>query len=445
MIVKRESGPTKQLFDFQKDAVRTLIANPRKHFVVATVGSGKGAISISWAAKKCVQTKKKKLLVITTSSKTKVKDELKRNDFEQDADNFVSPAFREVIQMETVSWDLLYKWVANHEGELAQWVYIADEIHKAKNSTSRRGKAFLKIADATPDWTGYTATPGDTWIDFHSYFRATHLIRNKTQFIGRFCRVQTFKGFPEIVGYNEEDTLRRWWTDVSYAPDTRKMLAELPKANYSVVEFRKPSAYDKVIKLRQRVCEDGTFKPDPDYEDILQNPSATAHYLRQLCWTKEKAAWVADFLEGLDDQCIIFYSYTATADAIEKIAQKVLPKGAKVWRIDGSHHVIPTKEMMGGRDIVLAQWQSGGEGLNMQHIHIWLCVEMTYAYSVFNQAKGRVMRIGQTRPVFYYLLLSKQTIEEDILACLRGKKSFSEKVWLLGQKLIKPKEENVSD
>lgn len=434
----------KPLYQFQRQAILALLRDPKKHIVVATVGSGKGATSVYWAAKKCAETGKRKVLVITTSSKTKVRDAYKRNDFEQDADNFVSPKFRQAVQFETVSWDLLYKWVENHKNELSRWVYIADEVAKMKAGvSSRRGRAFLKIATATNDWTGYTATPGDSWIDFYAYFQACGLVNNKTQFTRRFCRVQTFKGFPEIVGYNEEDTLKRWWATISYAPDTSKVMSELPKANYSLVEFNRPPAYSKVVKLRQRVCEDGAFKPDPDYEDIIDNPSAMAHYLRQLCFTKEKQQWVADFLEGLGDQCIIFYNYTATADEIERIAKRVLPKGVKVWRIDGSHHIIPTAEMMGPRDIILTQWQSGSEGLNMQHIHIWLCAEMTYAYSIFNQAKGRVMRIGQTRPVFYYLLLSKQTIEEDILKCIREKKSFSEKVWLLGQKLIKPKEENV--
>ena len=426
----------KQLYDFQKSCVKTLIESPDKHIVVLEVGLGKGAISVSWAAEACKRSGKRRVLVITTSSKTKVKDELKRNDFEQDADEFVSPFFRQsLLAFETVSWDSLYKWVLAHKNDLSDWVVIADEIFKAKTPTSRRGKSFQKITQSTHDWTGYTATPGSVWIDYLGYFEATGLVRNKTHFVRRFCVIQTYKGFPEIVSYREEEVLKRWWAQISYAPDANKALSELPKANYSIVTVPKPKGYDKVLKMRQKLCADGTVSEE--YKDIITNASQLTNYLRKLCFTPEKKQWISDFLEGLGDNAIIFYNYRDTGDELEEIAKRALPKDAKIWRIDGSHHEIPTKETMGKHDIVLAQWQSGGEGLNLQHVHIWLAVEMTYSQVIWHQAKGRVMRIGQTRPVFYYLLKTKHTIEDAILECLKRKQDFAEKNWLLGQGMLK--------
>lgn len=437
-----ELGDTvaKKLFNFQEDTVNVLLDNPKKHIVVAEVGLGKGAISVSWAKGLCKRENKHKVLVITTASKVHVKDKLKRNDFEQDADEFCGEDFRLTTKFETVSWDMLYRWVDEHRRELGEWVYIADEIFKAKTSTSRRGKAFQKIAQSTTHWTGYTATPGDKYIDLEAYFQACGLVRNVTHFKRQFCIIQTFKGFPEIVGYLEEPTLKRWWAEISYAPDTQKALQELPKATYKVVDLPKPKGYEKVLKMRQKLCKDGTLSED--YEDFLDNPSKTAHYLRQLCFTKEKQQWLSDFLEGLGENCIVFYNYRETGDTIEQLALKALPKGAKVWRIDGSHHEIPTKETVGKYDIVLAQWQSGAEGLNVQYARVWIAAEMTYSYTTHHQGKGRVMRIGQTRPVFYYLLKTQKTIEDDILKCIQEKRDFAENVWLLGNGLIKEKDEH---
>lgn len=426
----------KTLLKFQSATVKELIDNPSKHIIVAGVGTGKTAISVSWAKRVCVSKDIRKVLVITTASKSKTKDAQKRNDFEAEADDFCGETFRErLTSFETVSWNSLHKWVDEHKRDMDEWAFIADEIQRIKGWTTGMGRSFLKIASATDNWVGFTGTPGDYWISYGAYFQACGLIRNKTHFVRRFCRVQTYKGFPEIIGYNYEDTLEKWWASISYAPDTTEIAKELPKATHKVIHFSKPTGYSKVMKLRQRLCEDGTISND--YEDFLDNPSAVFHYLRQLCFTKEKQQWLADFLEGLGENCIIFYNYTDTADAIEKIAKKVLPKGAKVWRIDGSHHTIPTKDTIGPHDIVLSQWQSGSEGLNLQFMRVWVSVELTYAYSTAQQARGRVLRKGQDRPVFFYYLQTEGTIEDDIMECLRNKGEFSERVWLLGNGLTK--------
>lgn len=428
--------PNENLYRFQSETVRVLLEETNKHIVVAGVGTGKTAISVVWAQAKCLERGLSKVLVITTASKSKTKDAENRNDFEAEADNFCGRGFRQNLQeFETVSWNSLHKWVEQHRRKIREWVVIADELQRIKGWTTGMGKSFIKIAQETVNWVGFTGTPGDYWISYGAYFQACGLVRNKTHFMQNFCVVQTFKGFPEIVKYQNESTLKKWWAEISYAPDTTQIAQELPEATHKVVYFPKPTSYEKVLKMRQKLCSDGTLSEE--YEDFLDNPSKTFHYLRQLCFTKDKQQWISDFLEGLGENCIIFYNYTETANTIEAIAKKVLPKDAKVWRIDGSHHQIPTKDTVGKHDIVLSQWQSGSEGLNLQFMRVWVSVELTYAYSTAQQARGRVLRNGQTRPVFFYYLQTKDTIEGDIMECLKNKSEFSEKVWLLGKGMVK--------
>ena len=419
---------TLTLYDFQKNCVKALLSG--KRIIYASVGTGKTGIGAVWANEVCKRTGKQKVLVVSTASKVKT------SDFQEAFRDFVSPSFLSSLSSFSLSsWHSLHKWVKLHQNELSEWVVIADECQRMCGFTSRMAKSFLQITKATQDWAGFTGTPGDTWEKFGAYFCATGLVRNKTHFANRFFIVETYKGFPEIVGYKEQDTLKRWWANISYAPDTSKIAQELPKATHKVVYFSKPKGYEKVLKMRQKLCSDGSLSED--YDDFLDNPSATFHYLRQLCFTKEKQQWLSDFIEGLGENCIIFYNYKETANTIEAIAKKVLPKGAKVWRIDGSHHQIPTKDTIGKYDIVLSQWQSGSEGLNLQFMRVWVSAELTYAYSTAQQARGRVLRKGQTRPVFFFYLQTEDTIETDIMNCLKDKGKFSEKVWLLGQGMIK--------
>lgn len=437
MIVKESGeGAGKHLYQFQLDTVKALLEIPEKHIICAGVGTGKTSISMVWAQAKCLERGLSKVLVITTASKSRTKDIEGRNDFELEADDFCGRGFRQNLQaFETISWNKLHDWVDEHRRSIREWVIVADEVQRAKGWTTGMGRSFLKIAAATDNWIGFTGTPGDYWISYGAYFQACGLIRNKTYFMQKFCIVQTFKGFPEIVGYMDESTLKAWWAKISYAPDTSQIAQELPEATHKVVYFPKPTGYEKVLKMRQKLCSNGELSED--YDDFLDNPSAVAHYLRQLCFTEEKQQWLSDFLEGLGENCIIFYNYTETANIIEEIAKKVLPKGAKVWRIDGGHHQIPTAETIGKHDIVLSQWQSGSEGLNLQFMRVWVSVELTYSYSTANQARGRVLRKGQTRPVFYYYLQTKGTIEEAVLKCLHDKSDFAEKVWMQNEKLLK--------
>lgn len=413
-----------QLYDYQKKAVNALLGG--KKIIFAPCGAGKLPVSVVWAAMRCQQTGKDKVLVISTPSKA-----LHTQDFQDGFDGFVSPSFRTSLSsLSLTSWHQLYKWVGEHKRDLSEWVVIADEVARMKGGvSSRMGKSFLRLAQSNPDWAGFTGTPGDKYIDFYAYFQACGLVRNKTEFMRRFCVVQTFKGFPEIARYLETDTLKQWWKDISYAPDTAEMEAQLPTETYKTVMFKKPAGYDKVIKLRQKMLANGEFKADPEYSEIIQNASALTHYLRQLCFTKQKQEWIKDFLTDLDEPIVIFYNYTSTATAIEEAVHKA-NKDAKVWRIDGSHHEIPTAETIGKRDVVLAQWQSGGEALNLQFLRYWLASELCYSYSQFVQAKGRIRRIGQERPMFYYRLITENTIDERVAKCLSDKQDFSEEVWL---------------
>jgi hypothetical protein len=312
---------------------------------------------------------------------------------------------------------------------LGEYVVILDEVQKSSAGvSSQMGKAFLKLTKRNPDWAGFTGTPGDTWLKFYAYFQSCGLVRNKTSFLSEYANIQTYKGFPEIIGWRNEGKLKQMWAQISYAPDTSKVMAELPKETYKTVKFSTPSAYAKVLKTRFRAGSDGT-----DMDDFLDTPGALTSELRRVCFTKDKQEWVKDFVENLESGCVMFYNYIATGDKLEEIIKKALPEGGKVWRIDGSHHDIPTAETIGKKDVVLCQWQSGSEALNLQFLHYMVLVELCYSYSTFTQGLGRIKRVGQKNPMSFYLLICDKGIEQDVLGIIRTKGVFSEKNWCLGK------------
>ena len=408
-----------ELFGFQEQAVSQLSLG--KHFIIAGCGAGKTAIALVWASHKQKETGKTKLLVVTTASKSKT------GDFENEAGEWAPQLKTSLSEFSVISWHKLDKWTRTNYKNIKDYIVIFDEVQRAKAGVSSgMGKAFLKITKINHDWAAFTGTPGDTWLSFYPYFTACDLVLNKTAFLYEYASVQTYKGYPEIVEWKHEDKLKDMWAKISYAPDTQKVMAELPEQTHKVFTFKKPTKYNKTLKTR--LNEDGEF---------LDTAGALCAELRRQCFTKDKQEWIKDFVDGLESGCVFFYNFIKTGDMLEDIMKKALPKDAKIWRIDGKHHEIPTAETIGKKDMVLCQWQSGSEALNLQFLHYWVAVELCYSYSTANQARGRIRRLGQKHPQWYGYLLTEGTIEQDILKCLKQKGEFSEANWCISNNLIK--------
>ena len=418
-----------ELFPFQQEAVAQLMAGMK--IIISNTGSGKSAMAMVFAEQKCREADKNKVLVVTTASKCKAKTAQGLNDFEDEAQKFCSSSFSKSLlsSLSLISWHKLASWTAEHWAEIGNYVIIWDELQKAAaGASSKMGRAFLKITKRNQDWAGFTGTPGDTYLKLYPYFVATNLVRNKTSFLAEYANIQTFKGYPEIVGWRNEPKLKAMWKQIRYAPDANKVLSELPEQTHKVFTFSKPKAYSTVLKTRMRAGSDGT-----NMEDFLDTSMALCSELRRICFTNDKQEWVKEFVESAGANCIMFYNFISTGDKLAEICEKALGENGRVWRIDGKHHEIPTAESVGPRDVVLCQWQSGSEGLNVQFAHLWINVEACYSYSTSIQARGRIRRIGQQHPQHYYYLKTEGTIEDAIYECLHNKSDFAESVWCLGK------------
>ncbi len=407
-----------QLYPHQIEALNALKGG--KHFMIANMGSGKGACLLHWLR----STDKKKWLIVSTSSKRD------SGDFEKECDEWFGTEYRKSLSSFLVlSWAGLRgskknpNWFNEHVDEIDEWAIAFDEVANCKAGiSSSQGTQFLKITSHTGCWTGYTATPAENWLDYYPYFTACGFVRNKTEFQRRFCIMQTFRGFPEIVAYKNEETLRDWWERISFAPDTSELEKSLPPEVHKQVHFKKPVGYDKVDRTGYDL--DGNF---------IETNSGMRHYLRRLCASKQKMDWIKDFVEGLQESCVIFYNYIEEGDQLKTMLDKMKSVG-KVWKIDGKTHDIPTKDTLGKKDVVLAQWVSGSTAINLQFINYWVSCTPHDSFSVSLQARGRIQRIGANKPKFFYYLKCDDTEEDNIYGNLSQKKDFSTRAWVIKRK-----------
>lgn len=407
-----------KLFNHQVEALSALKSGSK--FLIAGTGSGKGAVMLHWLK----STGKKKWLMVTTAGKRD------SHDFEKECDEWFGTEYRKSLSAFSVlsyaglrGTKRIPNWFMEHRNEIDEWAIAFDEIHNCKSGiSSAQGTQFLKITNATDCWTGYTATPAENWLGYYPYFTACKHIRNKAQFNREFCVIETFRGFPDYVGYKNTEQLKEWWAEDSYAPDTSALEASLPPETHIVKHFKKPAGYDKVDRTGYDL--DGNF---------IETNSGLRHYLRRMCASKAKMEWIKDFLDGLQESCVIFYNYVSEGDELEAMIKKIKSVGS-IWRICGGKHAIPSKDTIGKKDVVLAQWVSGSNSLNLQFINYWVSVTPHDSYTTSKQARGRIQRIGAEKPKFFYYLRCDGTEEDNIYENLGNKRDFSTTAWVIKRK-----------
>ena len=130
-----------------------------------------------------------------------------------------------------------------------------------------------------------------------------------------------------------------------------------------------------------------------------------------------------ELVEGLQGQhALVFYSYqhdrTRLLKALEKSARTVkVYTGAEDERAWNAGQI----------DILLAHPASCAYGLNLQrggHHVIWF--GLTWSLELYQQANKRLHRNGQTQPVIVHHLITKNGMDEDVLASLQEKADTQE-------------------
>jgi hypothetical protein len=305
-------------------------------------------------------------------------------------------------------------YLKRHPGGFA---VIADEVHKAKNPQSGIGKAVFAVSGRADFFVGLSATPlPNGWIDFANYAKIFGMSKGISEFKKKYCNIQTFKGFPEIIGYWHEDELQRSWNRIA-KPLNKQAALDLPPITYVPVKL--DSGKDYITIQRDRIFG-GLF---------LDNPSALMHALRQSI-VEPKVKWLENFLDEVSDNVVVFYNYKSERDAILAMINKS-HKGRTVFRQDGEKHEVPTKDRWDSlnRTITLAQYQSGSTGIELTYAATTVYFSPTYSYSNYEQSIGRTNRNGQTKKMTMYLLCAPTTLEKDVWRALKNKTDFQEIQW----------------
>jgi hypothetical protein len=145
-----------------------------------------------------------------------------------------------------------------------------------------------------------------------------------------------------------------------------------------------------------------------------------------------KAELLADVLDEIGctpstdthttEPVIVFCRFRSDLDAVRDVA---LAAKLRYAEVSGRRHdgLSRDAEMNPGADVVGVQIQSGGTGVDFTRARIGIWYSLGYSLSDYQQARKRLDRPGQTRPVLMIHLLARETADFDVYEALESRRT----------------------
>jgi SNF2 family DNA or RNA helicase len=343
------------------------------------------------------------------------------------------------IDVAITSYTLMQKDVELYKNTTFAYA-ILDEAQHIKNRATCNAKS-VKMIQASHRLI-LTGTPienclSDLWSLFD--FLMPNLLSSFDRFAEKYIRgIDPHQNMEHLKKKASPFILRRMKTDVlKDLPPVSEILyhTQLSPVQEELYKSYAASAKEELIKLVQK----------EGFEKIQIHVLATLTRLKQICchpaiFAKEKAEpgdsakyeMLLELLETLiegEHKIVIFSQYTQMLDIMR---QDFNNRGIQFSYLDGTtkNRLDVVKEFNENKKIpiFLVSLKAGGVGLNITGADTVIHYDMWWNPAVENQATDRVHRIGQTKSVSAYKLITVGTIEEKIVELQKKKKGLVKKV-----------------
>lgn len=130
-----------------------------------------------------------------------------------------------------------------------------------------------------------------------------------------------------------------------------------------------------------------------------------------------KAETLGDLLEDIDEPFVVFCRFIKDIESVRKLCDD---RKIPVAEISGARKELSLFQSGQARAVV-CQITSGGLGIDLTRARYCFYYSTGHSLGDYQQSRARVHRPGQERPVTYYHLIAKGTVDEDIYNGLQRK------------------------
>ena len=418
-------------------------------------GTGKTLVAIAVAGDRYLKGEIQRLLVVCPSS---VLYEWKRQ-FEELAGfpyvlHILEGSIREraefLRQMNSQDVEGLLVVAVNYEAtwrleeELKGWqpdMIILDESQKIKRFQAQQTKACIRIGRDARYRMILTGTPvTQSPLDYFTQYRFLDdriFGRSFRQFRDRYAIMGGYGGY-QVIDYKNLEELAEKVGQIAFRvrkdecldlPDT------LDQFRYVQLEPEARALYHEMLeKAIIRFSEEEQVTAPIVLTELLRLQQITGGFLpvgdevRQV--SKAKLEALKDILEDLKDagkQVVVFARFRPEVKAIAKVAREL---GLTTFTLTGETSTEARgrgiRDFQEGRiQVFVAQIATGGLGITLTAADTAIFYSADFSLANYDQAKARLHRIGQRRPVTYIHLIVKGSIDEEVIKRLAKKQDLA--------------------
>ena len=318
------------------------------------------------------------------------------------------------------TYDALRSLDPNHPQVASRDVLILDEAHYVRNPETQRSR----LVKALPQKRRMllTGTPLVNGID--DYYELLEQV-DPQRFASRSEFQRTWKVDASLfnkyaaVRNVAAEFLQRATRDVLLRRRKAEVLTELPARVIRVQHHELTPQQDRVYQgLETRALE--TIREGKSDVAVFAAIHSLRHHL-----ALARVDAVKERIEELlaEDEAIVVYSHYL--EPLEKLHELVEGSAMLVGATPPKRRQELARSFgqEGGSQVLLAQMEAGGIGLNFTAARYVLFVHFGWTPAVHAQAMDRVHRIGQDRTVFVEFFVTPNTIDERIARILMRKEA----------------------
>jgi SNF2 family DNA or RNA helicase len=325
-------------------------------------------------------------------------------------------------------------------GQWAQKIHwdlvIADEVHKIKAATGRASKFFARLAARADYRLGLTGTPmphnhtdifgilrfvdmailGRYWGPFkREYcqmggFQNKQIVapRNLAQLEQKVARVM-FRVGKEVLDLPPE-TLITYRCELT--PEGRRVYRSLDEYFVAGVQDGTITVTNAMVKVQRLAQLTGGWVPTDDGEPYHVDDS--------------KQKLLEDTLDdiGNTEPAAVFCWFHQDLDAVHDGCRRL---GYTSLELSGRRDELK-RWQDGAAQVLAVQIRSGGTGVDFTRARYSIFYSLGFSLADYEQAKSRVHRPGQTRPVEHIHLVAKGTVDERIMRALEKRAEVIEAI-----------------
>lgn len=326
------------------------------------------------------------------------------------------------------------KWLVEYYGR--SWPFamvVVDELSSFKSHQSQRFKALRKVRPLMKRIVGLTGTPTpngliDLWPQLYLLDRGERLGKTITSYRRTYFEPdqknwQTGQVYSYKLLPGAEEEIYKKISDICVSMKAEDYI-DVPGLIDLPIQIALPDAAYKKYKQMER----DLLLPLKG-EDEIEAPTAAALSNKLLQMANgavydenrkvhaihdEKLKALEEIIEAANGKpVIVYYNFLHDAERI-----KAHFKGVRTLDTEAD-----IKDWNAGRiQILLLHPASAGHGLNLQaggNVIIWY--GLNWSLELYQQANARLHRQGQTSKVMCYQLITKGTIDEDVIQALKAK------------------------